>query len=76
MPLDFRDVFFLAPEIVLTVWGLAGAAGGSGSGSQAEPGGSATDGSAGWRWLGWGSRWLPPVVVCFVPLFVRAYPHG
>jgi NADH-quinone oxidoreductase subunit N len=72
--LDFRDVFFVSPEIVLTVWGLLvllvdlGLARRLSSAMRRQ--------AIGWLSLaGVGVAFIAAVVVCFVPLYVRAWPQ-
>ena len=50
--LDFRDVFFLAPEIVLTVWGLLVLLVDLGLAPRQDAPPSGDGRSAGWRWSG------------------------
>ena len=70
---NFRDVFFIAPEIVLTVWGLVVLLVDLGLARRLNP----TDRrrTVGWLALvGVGIALAAAAIVCFVPLMVRAYP--
>jgi len=73
MPLNFRDVFFLSPEIVLTVWGLVVLLVDVGLARRLSP-------AVRRQWIGRlslvgvGLAFFAACVVCFVPLFVRADP--
>ena len=69
---NFRDVFFIAPEIVLTVWGLLVLLVDLGLARRLNPADRRR--TVGWLALaGVGVALVTAVVVCFVPLMVRAY---
>ncbi len=71
---NFRDVFFLAPQIVLTVWGLVvllvdlGLARRQSSAVRRRTIGLLA-------LVGVGVALAAALVVCFVPLMVQAYPQ-
>ncbi len=68
-----RDVFFLSPEIVLTVWGLVVLLVDLGLARRLDP--AQRRRRIGWLSLmGVGLALLAAVVVCLVPLYVRADP--
>jgi NADH-quinone oxidoreductase subunit N len=70
---NFRDVFFLAPEIVLTVWGLVILLVDLGVARRLTP--AVRRRNIGWLALaGVAIALVAAVLVCFVPLSVRAYP--
>ncbi len=75
MTLSFRDVFFLSPEIVLTVWGLivllvdVGLARRLGAAERRRRIGSLS-------LIGVALALFAAVVVCLVPLYVRANPFN
>ncbi len=73
-PLNFRDVFYLAPEIVLTVWGLivllVDVCFGRGSSPEAR-----RRRIGGLSLVGIGIALFAAAVVCLAPLFVRADPQ-
>jgi len=74
MSLNFRDVFFLSPEIVLTVWGLLVLLVDVGLMRRLSP--AVRRQRIGWLALaGVGLALVAACVVFFVPLFVRADPH-
>jgi hypothetical protein len=71
--LDFRDVFFVSPEIVLTVWGLLVLL--VDLGLERRLSAAMRRRAIGWLSLaGVGVAFVAAVVVCFVPLYVRAWP--
>ncbi len=71
---NFRDVFFLAPEIVLTVWGLVVLLVDLGLARRLTP--AVRRRTIGLLALaGVGVALAAAVLVCFVPLMVRAYPQ-
>ena len=73
MKLNFSDVFFLSPEIVLTVWGLVVLLVDLGLAHRQDP--AQRRRRIGWLSLmGVGLALLAAVVVCLVPLYVRADP--
>jgi NADH-quinone oxidoreductase subunit N len=68
------DVFFIAPEIVLTVWGLVVLLVDLGVARRLTP--AVRRRTIGWLALaGVGIALAAAVLVCFVPLMVRAYPQ-
>jgi NADH-quinone oxidoreductase subunit N len=70
---NFRDVFFLAPEIVLTVWGLVILLVDLGVARRLTP--AIRRRNIGWLALaGVAGALAAAVLVCFVPLMVRGYP--
>src|SRR5436309_3448138 len=75
LTLDFRDVFFLGPEIVLTVWGLLvllvdlGLARRLSSAARRRTIGRLS-------LAGVGLALVTALVVCLVPLYIRAYPEA
>ena len=75
---NFHDAFFIAPEIVLTVWGLVVLLVDLGVARRLTP--AVRRRTIGWLALaGVGIALAAAVLVCFVPLMVRAYPqeeHG
>jgi NADH-quinone oxidoreductase subunit N len=75
---NFHDAFFIAPEIVLTVWGLIVLLVDLGVARRLTP--AVRRRTIGWLALaGVGIALAAAVLVCFVPLMVRAYPqeeHG
>jgi NADH-quinone oxidoreductase subunit N len=74
MTFDFRDVFFIAPEIVLTVWGLVILLVDLGLARRLTPlGRRQTVGLL--ALAGVVIALAVAVFVCFVPLMVRAYPQ-
>jgi NADH-quinone oxidoreductase subunit N len=71
---NFRDVFFIAPEIVLTVWGLLVLLVDLGLSRRLTS--SSRRRTVGWLSLaGVGVALIVAAIVCFVPLMIRAYPH-
>src|SRR5262249_43867025 len=73
--LDFRDLFFLAPELVLTAWGLLVLLVDLGLARRLSP--PARRQSIGWLSLvGVGLGLVAALAVFAVPVFVRAYPEG
>jgi NADH-quinone oxidoreductase subunit N len=71
---NFHDVFFIAPEIVLTVWGLVVLLVDLGVARRLTP--TVRRRTIGWLALaGVGLALATAVLVCFVPLMVRAYPQ-
>jgi NADH-quinone oxidoreductase subunit N len=73
MTLDVRDAFFLAPEIVLTVWGLLVVLVDLGVARRLAP--TERRRAIGLLSLaGVGIALVAAAVVCFLPLKVRAYP--
>jgi NADH-quinone oxidoreductase subunit N len=74
MPPNFHDVFFIAPEIVLTVWGLVVLLVDLGVARRLTP--AVRRRTIGWLALaGVGVALAVAVLVCFAPLMVRAYPQ-
>ena len=72
---NFRDVFFLAPDIVLDGLGACGFARGSGLARRQAPAIRRRTDRLCWRWPGVGVALAAALVVWFVPLMVRAYPQ-
>jgi NADH-quinone oxidoreductase subunit N len=71
---NFRDVFFVCPELVLTVWGLVVLLVDVGLARRSSP--EVRRRRIGWLSLvGVGIALLAAAVVCLVPLFVRSNPH-
>ena len=71
----YYDVFFIAPEIVLTVWGLLVVLVDLALARPAQRRGAATNGSAaGARWV-WRLAAVAALVVCLVPLMIRGDPY-
>jgi NADH-quinone oxidoreductase subunit N len=71
---NFHDAFFIAPEIVLTVWGLVVLLVDLGVARRLTP--AVRRRTIGWLALaGVGIALAAAVLVCFVPLMVRAYPQ-
>jgi NADH-quinone oxidoreductase subunit N len=75
LPLDFRDVFFLGPEIVLTTWGLLVLLVDLSLARRLSS--AARRRTIGWLSLaGVGLALVVALLVCLVPLYVRAYPEA
>jgi NADH-quinone oxidoreductase subunit N len=74
MTFDTRDLFFVAPEIVLTAWGLIVLLADLAFAHRLAP--AARRQAIGWLSLvGVAVALAVAIVVCFVPLTVRAYPQ-
>jgi NADH-quinone oxidoreductase subunit N len=73
MTVDFRDVFYLSPQIVLTCWGLLVLLVDLGLAKRSSP--EARRRAIGWLSLyGVGLALVAAVVVCLAPLYVNQFP--
>ena len=74
LTVDFRDVFFLSPHIVLTIWGLLVLLVDLGLAKRMSS--AARRQTIGWLSLaGVGLALVAAVVVCLVPLYASQYPE-